>query len=166
MASIPSNLSYTREDIAKAASRKKFKEGWYCAVVMDATPKVVPETVQNESMRNQLQISTRVAVLADPNDSESLTRETLFHTIPSPIANPDVIDHVVPDWAPSMCKGAIHAYFDAEELPRIEKDDVTKEYSFDGRNELDAIVIDAETKDTIDRAIIKQETIRDTGGLL
>jgi len=43
---------------------------------------------------------------------------------------------------------------------------VKKEYSFDGRNELDAIVIDAETKETIDRATIKQETIRDTGGLL
>ena len=41
-----------------------------------------------------------------------------------------------------------------------------KEYSFDGRNELDAIVIDAETKETIDRATIKQKTIRDTGGLL
>ena len=43
---------------------------------------------------------------------------------------------------------------------------VKKEYSFDGRNELDAIVIDAETKETIDRATIKQKTIRDTGGLL
>lgn len=43
---------------------------------------------------------------------------------------------------------------------------VKKEYSFDGRNELDAIVIDAETKETIDRAIIKQKNIRDTGGLL
>ena len=43
---------------------------------------------------------------------------------------------------------------------------VKKEYSFDGRNELDAILIDAETKETIDRATIKQETIRDTGGLL
>ena len=42
---------------------------------------------------------------------------------------------------------------------------VKKEYSFDGRNELDAIVIDAETKETIDRVTIKQETIRDTGGL-
>ena len=43
---------------------------------------------------------------------------------------------------------------------------IKKEYSFDGRNELDAIVIDAETKETIDRATIKQKTIRDTGGLL
>ncbi|MEA3427965.1 MAG: PglZ domain-containing protein, partial [Thermodesulfobacteriota bacterium] len=43
---------------------------------------------------------------------------------------------------------------------------VKKEYSFDGRNELDAIVIDAETKETIDRVTIKQKTIRDTGGLL
>ncbi len=43
---------------------------------------------------------------------------------------------------------------------------VKKEYSFDGRNELDAIVIDAETKETIDRATIKQKTIRDTSGLL
>ena len=43
---------------------------------------------------------------------------------------------------------------------------VKKEYSFDGRNELDAILIDAETKETIDRATIKQKTIRDTGGLL
>ena len=43
---------------------------------------------------------------------------------------------------------------------------VKKEYSFDGRNELDAIVIDAETKETLDRATIKQKTIRDMGGLL
>lgn len=43
---------------------------------------------------------------------------------------------------------------------------VKKEYSFDGRNELDAIVIDAETKETIDRVTIKQKTIRDMGGLL
>jgi len=43
---------------------------------------------------------------------------------------------------------------------------VKKEYNFDGRNELDAILIDAETKETIDRASIKQKTIRDTGGLI
>ena len=43
---------------------------------------------------------------------------------------------------------------------------VKKEYSFDGRNELDAIVIDAETKETVDRATIKQKPVRDTGGLL
>ena len=41
-----------------------------------------------------------------------------------------------------------------------------KEYSFDGRNELQAVVIDAETKDTLDKATIKQKSIRDTGGLL
>jgi hypothetical protein len=42
---------------------------------------------------------------------------------------------------------------------------VKKEYGFDGRSELDAVMVDAETKETIDRAVIKQKNIRDTGGL-
>ena len=41
-----------------------------------------------------------------------------------------------------------------------------KEYSFDNRNELEAVIIDADTKETLDKATIKQKTIRDTGGLL
>ena len=41
-----------------------------------------------------------------------------------------------------------------------------KEYSFDNRNELEAVIVDAETKETLDKATIKQISIRDTGGLL
>ncbi len=41
-----------------------------------------------------------------------------------------------------------------------------KEYSFDRRSELEAVVIDAETKETLDMTLIKQKIVRDTGGLL
>lgn len=43
---------------------------------------------------------------------------------------------------------------------------VKKEYSFDNHTALEAVIIDAATKETLDKATIKQKTIRDTGGLL
>jgi hypothetical protein len=46
------------------------------------------------------------------------------------------------------------------------KETIKKEYSFDGRDLLQAIVVDAVTKETIDKTAIKQKLIRDTGGLL
>jgi len=40
-----------------------------------------------------------------------------------------------------------------------------KEYNFNGRNKLEALMIDAETKETIDRTVITQKIMRDMGGL-
>ncbi|WP_207689217.1 hypothetical protein [Desulfonema limicola] len=42
---------------------------------------------------------------------------------------------------------------------------VKKEYSFDGKDELEAVIIDAETKERIDRALIVKRIMRDLGGL-
>ena len=42
---------------------------------------------------------------------------------------------------------------------------VTKEYTFDGNTEIDAQLLDAQTKEQLDRAIIKQNKDRDLGGL-
>jgi len=41
-----------------------------------------------------------------------------------------------------------------------------KEYNFDRRTELEAVIIDAETKEMLDKTVIKQKIVRDTGGLL
>jgi len=43
---------------------------------------------------------------------------------------------------------------------------VTKEYTFDGHSELEVHLLDAATKQQIDRAVVKQNKDRDLGGLL
>jgi len=43
---------------------------------------------------------------------------------------------------------------------------VTKEYSFDGRDEIEVQLLDAVTKQQLDRAVVKQNKDRDLGGLL
>ncbi len=43
---------------------------------------------------------------------------------------------------------------------------IMKEYTFDGNPEIEAQLLDAETKEQLDRAIIKQNNDRDLGGLL
>lgn len=43
---------------------------------------------------------------------------------------------------------------------------LTKEYTFDGHSELEVLLLDAATKQQLDRAIIKQNKDRDLGGLL
>ena len=49
----------------------------------------------------------------------------------------------------------------------IKKDDiVSKEYSFDGNTQIEVQLLDANTKEQLDRVIIKQNNDRDLGGLL
>ncbi len=49
----------------------------------------------------------------------------------------------------------------------IQRDAVeTKEYTFDGNAEIDVQLLDAETKEQLDRAVVKQNKDRDLGGLL
>jgi hypothetical protein len=43
---------------------------------------------------------------------------------------------------------------------------VTKEYTFDGHSELEVHLLDAATKQQLDRAVVKQNKDRDLGGLL
>ena len=43
---------------------------------------------------------------------------------------------------------------------------ITKEYTFDGNTEIEAQLLDAETKEQLDRVIIKQNKDRDLSGLL
>jgi hypothetical protein len=43
---------------------------------------------------------------------------------------------------------------------------VTKEYTFAGNTEMDVLLLDASTKEQLDRAVIKQNMARDLGGLL
>jgi len=43
---------------------------------------------------------------------------------------------------------------------------VTKEYTFDGHSELEVNLLDAETKQLLDRGVVKQNNNRDLGGLL
>ena len=43
---------------------------------------------------------------------------------------------------------------------------VTKEYTFDGSSEIEVQLLDAETKQQLDRTVIKQNKTRDLGGLL
>lgn len=49
----------------------------------------------------------------------------------------------------------------------IQRDErVTKEYTFDGHSELEVHLLDAATKQQLDRAVVKQNKDRDLGGLL
>jgi len=49
----------------------------------------------------------------------------------------------------------------------IQRDElITKEYTFDGKTEIEAQLLDAQTKEQLDRVIIKQNKDRDLGGLL
>ena len=49
----------------------------------------------------------------------------------------------------------------------IQKDQlIQKEYTFDGNTEIEVQLLDANTKEQLDRAIIKQNKDRDLGGLL
>jgi len=43
---------------------------------------------------------------------------------------------------------------------------ITKEYTFDGNTEIDVLLLDAQTKEQLDKAVIKQTKERDLGGLL
>jgi hypothetical protein len=43
---------------------------------------------------------------------------------------------------------------------------VTKEYTFDGNNEIEVQLLDVETKEQLDKVVIKQNKARDLGGLL
>ncbi|MDX9964323.1 hypothetical protein, partial [Desulfobacter postgatei] len=47
-----------------------------------------------------------------------------------------------------------------------QNEQLTKEYTFDGHSELEVLLLDAATKQQLDRAIIKQNKDRDLGGLL
>lgn len=42
---------------------------------------------------------------------------------------------------------------------------VTKEYTFDGHNEIEVQLVDAMTKQQLDRVLIKKNNDRDLGGL-
>ena len=44
--------------------------------------------------------------------------------------------------------------------------EVTKEYTFDGHDEIEVQLLDAVTKQQLDRAVVKQNKDRDLGGLL
>ena len=44
-------------------------------------------------------------------------------------------------------------------------EDITKEYTFDGNPEIEVQLLDAATKQQLDRAVIKQNKDRDLGGL-
>jgi hypothetical protein len=49
----------------------------------------------------------------------------------------------------------------------IHKDQViTKEYTFDGRKEIEVQLLDAKSKEQLDHAAIKQNKARDMGGLI
>ncbi len=49
----------------------------------------------------------------------------------------------------------------------IEADEVIKkEYGFDHHTELEIVLVDAESKETLDKAAIKRAATRDMGGLL
>ena len=49
----------------------------------------------------------------------------------------------------------------------IQKDQtISKEYTFDGNPEIDVLLLDAQTKEQLDRALVKQNKMRDLGGLL
>jgi hypothetical protein len=43
---------------------------------------------------------------------------------------------------------------------------ITKEYTFDGHTEIDALLLDAQTKEQLDKAVIRQNKARDLNGLL
>jgi hypothetical protein len=43
---------------------------------------------------------------------------------------------------------------------------ITKEYTFDGNSEIEVHLLDAATKQQLDRAVVKQNKDRDLGGLL
>ncbi len=46
------------------------------------------------------------------------------------------------------------------------REQITKEYRFDGHSEIEVHLLDAATKQQLDRAVIKQNKNRDLGGLL
>jgi len=49
----------------------------------------------------------------------------------------------------------------------IQRDElITKEYTFDGNSELEVHLLDAQTKQQLDKTVIKQNKDRDLGGLL
>lgn len=49
----------------------------------------------------------------------------------------------------------------------IQKDQILKkEYTFDGNSEIDVLLLDANTKEQLDKAVVKQNKARDLGGLL
>ena len=49
----------------------------------------------------------------------------------------------------------------------IQRDQIiTKEYTFDGNTEIEVLLLDAKTKEQLDRALIIQNKARDLSGLL
>jgi hypothetical protein len=85
--SIPLKISYTDEDVARAAKRDKFTEGTYRGVLTDIVRQVSKDN-------HHLMFKCVYRMLADPNDAGSVVGPAGYHYQCLPFRNPEFEDHV------------------------------------------------------------------------
>lgn len=120
-ATLPSNISFTEEDIQAASVRPELKEGWYQFLIKS------PENDVADSGHLQTKMQLKpLKVEGDPDSTMGISvRNNLFH----PFRNPDREDHKPPNTA-GLCHSFYRACFGNEipDYPRM----INKKWYLDG----------------------------------
>lgn len=87
---VPTNISYTDDEIAKASSRPTLNPGWYRFLIRNA---------ENTVSENKGHIMTNItlAPLTDPDDAATFSSPTIRHNIVWPFKNPEYDGHKAPN---------------------------------------------------------------------
>ena len=85
---IPTDISFTDDDVARGAARNLLNEGWYRFKITDSKQQI--------SKNNYLMLVNQCAPLKDPDDGDSQTTPTVIDRVVLPWTNPNVDGHVPP----------------------------------------------------------------------
>lgn len=86
---LPAELSYTKDDLARATARKVYREGWYAVFSQSNTP--------DQNSTGSLRFTTDYVPLKDPTDTDSRGTIKIRDYCSLPIENPKKRGHKVPD---------------------------------------------------------------------
>ncbi len=86
---MPEELSYTKDDVSKSVKQKRYKDGWYAAMIETNTPKMSKNT-------GSFMLVQTIVPLKNANDASSKGPMVVFNNLTLPFANPKVKDHTPP----------------------------------------------------------------------
>lgn len=124
------DISISKQDAKEANARKRYRPGWYRGQVKDAKGDV-------SEKKGSLMAVCKIAMLKDPEDSDSAEKLTVNYWCVLPLRNPLVAGHKIPKvagMAAAFFRAGGVTFNDGSELrdyPRIDKD--TKQAMFEGK---------------------------------